>query len=153
MLTKTFRASVQQIQVMQSLSLLFLGATLSTWATINFSLALLVGLMASPLSFVRPLPIRSILSRSQPQDREKTQPRKATLIKISVLIALVYVALSPPIVLSALSWYWDQSISWMLFEIAKGWTAQGVWTNLILWSVWWPAWVLGGVVLLSELVR
>ncbi|GAB7356334.1 hypothetical protein MBLNU459_g7127t1 [Dothideomycetes sp. NU459] len=44
----------QSFILAQCFSLLLLGAALSTLATLNFSQALFIGLLASPLSFVRP---------------------------------------------------------------------------------------------------
>ncbi|KXT16433.1 hypothetical protein AC579_5140 [Pseudocercospora musae] len=138
LLVRFMIASSQQIQVMQSFSLLFLGATLSTWATINFSLALLVGLLAAPLGFARPIVV------------ERT---KCVQFALHLPAALFWVALSPPAALYGLSVYTNKHLSWILLEIAKGWSAQGAWSNLVVWSVWWPAWVLGGTVLLSGIVR
>ncbi|KAK0750457.1 Gaa1-like protein [Schizothecium vesticola] len=54
LLTARYRPSAQQYHLLQSFSLLLLGMFLSSLATLNFSLALLVGLLACPLSFVRP---------------------------------------------------------------------------------------------------
>lgn len=142
-LVRVWRASVQQLQMMQSFSLLFVGATLSTWATINFSLALIVGLLAAPLSFIRPVSLGS----------SSTEPNAILNIAYSVICSLAWVITSPPMALFTLSWYVGKDITWMLVEIAKGWAAQGVWSILVIWSVWWPAWVLGGIVLFSSILR
>jgi glycosylphosphatidylinositol transamidase len=130
---------------MQSFSLLFLGATFSTWATLNFSLALMVGLLAFPLGFVRPLP----LWNAPPSDPAK---QKLALI-LSLPAALAWFTCSPPAAVYALSWYAKKDLGWVLLEMAKGWSAQGAWSTLVLWSVWWPAWVIGGVVLFSGAVK
>jgi glycosylphosphatidylinositol transamidase len=127
---------------MQCFSLLFLGATLSTWATINFSLALIVGLLASPLAFVRPLP----LSKGDGQSSTFS-------VALSIPTTLLYLVASPPVALYGISWYYGKDIAWLLMEVANGWVAQGVWTNLMIWSVWWPAWVLAGISLYSGAVR
>jgi glycosylphosphatidylinositol transamidase len=141
-LVRFLRASSQQLQVMQTFSLLVLGAALSTWATINFSLALIVGLLATPLAFVRPLP----LSKSEAQSTFFT-------MALSIPTTMLYLVASPPVAIYAISWYFKKDVAWLLMEIAKGWVAQGVWSHLVIWSVWWPAWVLGGVVLYSGAVR
>lgn len=148
-LVRYLRTTSQQLQIMQSFSLLFLGATLSTWATINFSLALLVGLLASPLSFARPLPVRSAIALKVDSDK------KGAVFSLAIRLpaALAYLIASPPVALYAVSWYLRKDLAWLLFEIATGWLAQGVWSNLVIWSVWWPAWVLGGVVLFSGVVQ
>ena len=142
-LVRVWDASIQQLQMLQSFSLLFVGATLSTWATINFSLALIVGLLASPLSFIRPVTLTT----------SSTDPSASINIAHAVGSSLVWLVTSPPLALFALSWYLGKDITWMLVEIAKGWAAQGVWSILVIWSVWWPAWVLGGIVLFSGIVR
>lgn len=145
---KLFGASAQQVQVMQSFSLLLLGAILATWATINFSLALVVGLLASPLSFLRPINVTSS------EQAEKEEQRSAVLsLLFGIFTLIAWLLLSPPVILYGLSWYLQKDIGWLLMEIAKGWSAQGVWSNLFVWNVWWPAWILGGVVLFSGVVK
>ncbi|KAK5126259.1 hypothetical protein LTR85_010494 [Meristemomyces frigidus] len=144
-LVRGFAASIQQFQLTQSFSLLLLGATLSTLATLNFSLAFVIGLLASPLSFIRPLP------KLPPYADEKR--RYAIGLAISIPAALVHAAVSPPAVLYVMAWHWQKDIGWTLAEIAKGWAAQGVYTSFVVWTVWWPAWVIGGVVLFSEMLR
>lgn len=133
---------------MQSFSLLFIGATLSTWATINFSLALLIGLLASPLCFARPVPLRNLTAPTSEAEK------KGAVLKFAMRLpaALAYLFASPPVALYAISWYSEKDLAWILVEIAKGWLAQGVWSNLVIWSVWWPAWVLGGIVLFSGVI-
>ena len=129
---------------MQSFSLLLLGASLSTLATLNFSLAFAVGIVASPLSFIRPLPSARTAGGTS---------RYALNLAISLLAALVYAAVSPPVLLYAFSWYWKKDVEWVLVEIAKGWVAQGVYTSFVVWSVWWPAWVIGGIALFSGALK
>ena len=131
---RRFKATKQQIQLMQSFSLLFLGATLSTLATLNFSLALVVGLLTSPLSFVRAPP--------------KVSDRRLHAA-ICIVLGLLYNGVSPPAVLYWLKLYTGQNMNTILLAMAKAWGAQGVWTSLVIWGVWWPAWVIGGVVLFS----
>jgi len=50
------------------------------------------------------------------------------------------------------AWYQGRGLDAVLVELAKGWAAQGVWTEFVLWGVWWPAWVVGGIVVGSGLV-
>lgn len=149
-LVRGFNASSQQFQLMQSFSLLLLGAILSTLATLNFSLAFVVGILASPLSFVRPLPKLSSSSSRQITNEKR---KHAIDVAVGVIAALLHATVSPPVMLYALSWYWRLDLEWTLVEIAKGWVAQGVYTSFVVWAVWWPAWVIGGVVLFSEMLR
>lgn len=145
LLVRYLGASSQQLQIMQSFSLILLGGILSTWATLNFSLALTVGLLASPLGFIRPLPLRPSADTSSVQQKLN--------VVLSIPLTLAWLVLSPPTVLYALSVYFQKELSWMLLEVAKGWIAQGAWSVLVLWSVWWPAWVVGGIVLVSGAVK
>jgi len=122
---------------MQSFSLLLLGATLSTLATLNFSLALVIGLAASPLNFIRPIP-----NNLNPVGLAATVP-----------VAVLHTAACPPVLLYAANFYWAKEIEWTLTEIAKGWGAQGVWTSYFVWGIWWPTWVVGGIVVWSQIAN
>ena len=62
-------------------------------------------------------------------------------------MGLLYAAISPPVVLLGVKGVMGWSLEALLREMARGWVAQGVWTGLVLWGVWWPGWVVGGVVL------
>lgn len=146
---KNLHASRQQLHILQSFSLLLLGAALSTLATLNFSLAFVVGGLAAPLSFVRPLPIASSSWSAQTVGEKRA---RILAWALAVPVAVLHQALSPPVVLYALCWYFKQDVGSVLLEMAKGWGAQGVYTSFVLWSVWWPAWVLGGTVLFSGLL-
>lgn len=114
---------------MKCFSLLLLGAILSSLATMNFSLALYIGLFASPLLYVRPLGHRPILAG---------------------LYAVLLNALTPTMVLYAGSVYWELSVKDILAEAAFGWEVGGLYTQVVVWCVWWPAWVTGMVVLLGR---
>lgn len=141
---------IQRVQLAQSFSLILLGATVSTLSTINFSLALIVGLLCSPLNFIRPLPYlppRSAIKSTA--DGSDYLNSLAVILPSSVL----YLAISPPVVLYAVSGWLGRDIGWVLGELAKGWVAQGVWSCLVIWAVWWPAWILGGGVLWNGVMR
>ncbi|TKA72872.1 hypothetical protein B0A55_06644 [Friedmanniomyces simplex] len=148
-LTRQFKTSTQQIQIMQSFSLLLLGATLSTLATLNFSLAFVIGVLASPLSFIRPLPKATDLPFLRSANKQYLYNVD---VAISFVSALLHAALSPPVVLCALCWYFGHDVEGVLVEMAKGWAAQGVYTSFVVWAVWWPAWVVGGIVMVSGAV-
>ena len=138
---------IQQTHLTQSFTLLLLGATLSTLSTLNFSLALTTAALCSPLNFIRPLPsLHKVESVADGSDYLNS------LVKILPATAL-YLAISPPVVLMGVSAWVGRGLEWFLLEMAKGWVAQGVWTALVVWGVWWPAWVLGGGVLWSGVWR
>jgi len=128
-LTRYFRPTTQQYQLVKSFSLLLLGMFLSSLATLNFSLAFLVGLLATPLTYVQPLP-----------------KRPAFVIIAGLLMNL----LAPTTVLFAGSQYWEISVGDILKEAAFGWDVWGMNTQIVVWCVWWPAWLVGTMLLFGR---
>lgn len=136
-LTTNFRPTLQQYSLMQCFSLLLLGMFLSSLATLNFSLSLMVGLLSSPLSFVRPW------------------PRLPAMRWVSsALLHLV----APTAVLAGWSAYWHgvegglggDGVGEVLREAAFGWRVWGMYTSVVVWGVWWPAWLVGAVAVLGR---
>src|SRR5579871_4248069 len=123
---RSFKLTSQQYKLMKSFSLLLLGMFLSSLATLNFSLALLVGLLTAPLTYVRPLTGNPLL----------------------VILGIILSTLAPTTVLYMGSFYWDVPVSEILREAAFGWNVWGMNTQVVVWCVWWPAWLIGSVVLL-----
>ncbi|KAK3906247.1 rhomboid protein 2 [Staphylotrichum tortipilum] len=119
----------QQYHLIQSFSLLLLGMFLSTLATLNFSLAMITGLFAVPLSFLRPV--------ASPAGK---------IVVGGVLLNLI----SPSAVLLAAAGYWGLDVTSVLREAAVGWQVCGTYSPVVVWCVWWPAWVAAGVVVLGE---
>ena len=115
--------------LMSCFSLMLIGMFLSALATLNFSLAFLVGLLAAPLSFVR-----------------RTSGYPAVGLAASLLIN----AISPPVVILAACKFWGWNVVDVLMEAAVGWHVWGLRTQLIVWLVWWPAWFAGAVLLASS---
>lgn len=128
-LTRSFAPTNQQYYLMKAFSLLLLGMFLSALATLNFSLAFLVGLFSAPLTYIQPLPNRPI---------------------IKGILALVLSALAPMTVLIAGSTYWGWTIGDVLTEAAFGWNVWQMNTQVVVWCVWWPAWVVGMVLLFGS---
>lgn len=125
---------------------------LSALATLNFSLALLVGLLAAPLTFT---PVSASVSGSRTHTTTNTNANAAT-----AAYALLLHALSPPAVLAAAvallrvfagagAGVGEIGVADVLREAAFGWDVWGLYTPLIVWCVWWPAWLVGFVVLLG----
>lgn len=89
----------------------------------------MVGLLASPLSFVPAAPSSETLRWAW--------------------IGLLYV-LAPTTV-----WYTTASLrgldlAGLLTESALGWDISGVYTPIVIWCVWWPAWLVGSLVVLAK---
>lgn len=123
---------------------------LSALATLNFSLAFLVGLFSVPLTFIRPVP----------RHHHHHQPSSLLLLS-NILIILL---LSPPTVLYIFSRYFlyhhDSSSSsssassaatalrHLLAQAAFGWHVWRMWwSHVVVWCVWWPAWFIGQMLL------
>ncbi|KAK1725595.1 hypothetical protein CaCOL14_011275 [Colletotrichum acutatum] len=129
LLASTYNPTVQQYQLIKSFSLLLLGMFLSALATLNFSLAFLVGVMASPLSFMRPWPNHAAIRWAC-----------AAFLQLA----------SPTAALYSVSSYFNISIGEVLKEAAFGWDVWGMYTPVIIWGVWWPAWLMGSVIVLGQ---
>jgi glycosylphosphatidylinositol transamidase len=59
-------------------------------------------------------------------------------------------AISPPAVLFAGAAYWGVGVRDVLREAAVAWHVCGTWTQVVVWCVWWPAWLAGSVVVLGR---
>lgn len=53
--------------------------------------------------------------------------------------------LTPTAALVGVAHYWGEPLSGILKEAAFGWHVWGMWTQVVVWCVWWPAWVTAGV--------
>ncbi|KAH0489117.1 hypothetical protein TgHK011_010195 [Trichoderma gracile] len=115
------KPTLQYLQLTKSFSLLILGVSLATLSTLNFSLAFLVGLLASPLTFLQP-----------------TNSRAARWGFVALLILT-----SPPVVISTAAWTSGLTISEVLKAASLGWNVWGMYTPVVIWCVWWPAWLIG----------
>jgi glycosylphosphatidylinositol transamidase len=130
-----FRPTAQQYLLLKSFSLLILGLFLSSLATLNFSLAFLVGLLAAPLTYIHPIPSSSTSSLS---------------LLLKAVLAILLSAFAPTTVIAAGSWAWGLSVKEVLVQAAYGWDVWGMNTQVVVCCVWWPAWVMGGVLLFGR---
>ncbi|KAJ5174363.1 uncharacterized protein N7482_000240 [Penicillium canariense] len=124
----------QQYLLIKSFALLLLGLSLSTLATLNFSLAFMIGLLCTPLSFVVRL--------------EGAAPLRYAISSLGLVLLNI---LSPPTVLIGICWYTGVPIETVLTQAAFGWDVWGMWTQVVVWCVWWPAWLIGCVLLGSSM--
>jgi glycosylphosphatidylinositol transamidase len=122
-LSTFYKPTAQHFQLTKSFSLLFLGMALSTLATLNFSLAFIVGLLAGPLTFV--------------------QPTKNLALRFALAGLLNIVA--PTTVIFSAAQYAGLDVAEILRQAAFGWNVWGMYTPIVLWCVWWPAWLVGMV--------
>lgn len=180
-LSRSFQSSTQQYLLVKSFSLLGLGMFLSTLATLNFSLAFLIGLLSTPLSFVSvpqssssssissssittstnneaqnpvstvPSSVKGISgSKSELSDPNKKRQGRRLVTTLSTIVLLHL--LSPTIILSFFAYYVDLPLGQLLVRAAFGWHVWRMWTPVVVWCVWWPAWFIGQVLLASSLL-
>jgi glycosylphosphatidylinositol transamidase len=129
LITHYFAPTAHHYTLIKTFSLLLLGLFLSSLATLNFSLAFLVGLLSAPLTYVQPLPNHPV---------------------IKGLLAVMLSALSPTTVLVAGCWWWELGVAEVLKEAAFGWDVWGMSTQVVVWCVWWPAWLVGMMLLFGN---
>ncbi|KAI4121518.1 MAG: hypothetical protein LQ338_006315 [Usnochroma carphineum] len=127
--------SSHRLILLQCFSLLLLGMFLATLATLNFSLAFLIGLLAAPLSFA-----------GVPMLAENGDAPLKLSLKRKVICNVVLHLLSPPVVVLALCKIFGVAAGAMLAEAAFGWKVSGLWTQVVVCCVWWPAWLVGAVI-------
>jgi glycosylphosphatidylinositol transamidase len=96
---------------------------LSTLATLNFSLAFLVGLLASPLTFLGP----------------SANPF------VRWTYAGLLSAVAPPVVVYSAAQAWGVEVADVLTASSFGWNVWGMYTPVVFWCIWWPAWLVGMV--------
>jgi len=140
------RPSAQETILIQCFSLLLLGMFLSALATLNFSLSFLVGLLAAPLTFVRPI-VPAQRSSEKASSSFITRNRKTLAAIMSVGLSFV----NPVVIITAATYYWGTDVVNVLVQAAEGWHVWGMWTQLVVWLVWWPAWFAGAVVVAGTL--
>lgn len=80
----------------------------------------MVGVLASPLTFV--------------------QPCKTNLSKFSITGLLSVIA--PPVVIYTLARLSDIPILELLREASFGWNVWAMYTPIVVWCIWWPAWLI-----------
>ncbi|KAK2757693.1 Glycosyl phosphatidyl inositol protein transamidase complex subunit [Arachnomyces sp. PD_36] len=135
----------QQYLLIKSFSLLLLGLFLSTLATLNFSLSFFIGLLCAPLSFVGHMGSPTTPTVTQGQ---KTRVTTAIASVLLVLINLV----SPPVVFLGACHLSNIPVEAALTRAVFAWDVWGMWTQVVVWCVWWPAWLCGSFLLASSII-
>ncbi|KAF2033256.1 Glycosylphosphatidylinositol:protein transamidase, GAA1 component [Setomelanomma holmii] len=121
--------SQQKITLIQCFSLLLLGMFLAALATLNFSLSFLIGVLTTPLSFVR-----------------KSKSAALTWLQLVILAVL-----NPIMVAQWSCKLLGLDVAEVLRLAATGWHVWGMWTQVVVWLVWAPAWVMGAMVVAGGL--
>lgn len=128
-LVSTHKPTLQQYHLLKSFSLLLLGMFLSALATLNFSLSLLVGVLSIPLSFAQPWP-----------GNDAARYASAALLQL----------VSPAAVVYSVAAYFGLDVGFVLKEAAFGWDVWGMYTSVVVWCLWWPAWLIGSLLVLGQ---
>ncbi|RYF37631.1 MAG: hypothetical protein EOO38_25965, partial [Cytophagaceae bacterium] len=113
----------------QCFSLLLLGMFLAALATLNFSLSFLIGVLTTPLSFVR-----------------KSSSAALTWLQLALLVVL-----NPIMVAQWSTKLLGVNLADVLTLAATGWHVWGLWTQVVVWLVWLPAWIVGATVVAGGL--
>ncbi|ORY77698.1 Gaa1-like protein [Protomyces lactucae-debilis] len=119
--------SKAQTTLASALSLLVLGLCLAALATINFSLSLAMGVLCFPILFARP-------SASLP-------------VRLAGRVILLLT--SPLAVFTGACFLMDLKMDDVLSMVTFSYVHLHVWTPLAIWGVWWPAYMLGSLVIFS----
>lgn len=119
------RLSSDDIALVNSFSQLMLGMFLSAIATINFSLALFMGIIAFPYSFIGPV-------------HNKVH-------QICIRVALL-VLTSPMSILYLFCAFSGMDWKAIVLDVVFGYEWSHVWTPFAIFGVWWPAYFLTSVV-------
>jgi GPI-anchor transamidase subunit GAA1 len=134
------RPTGQELTLQHCFTLVLLGMVLAALATVNFSLSCMIGGICSPLAFVR---IPSI----KPETGKKSIGNRILLGLLVVLLLFT----SPSAVVLAASTFVPGGLDEVLRTAAFGWWVCGLWTQVVVWLVWWPAWVAGGMVVVNQM--
>ena len=129
---------MQQRLLIKCFSLLLLGMFLATLATLNFSLAFLIGILSFPLSFL------GVPSPASSPEGEHAGYLETKFLYRAVSNLVLHI-LSPPMVFCAICYVAGINVQDVLIEAAFGWRVWGLWTQVVFWCIWWPAWLVGTV--------
>ncbi|KAI3319030.1 Glycosylphosphatidylinositol:protein transamidase, GAA1 component [Xylariaceae sp. AK1471] len=145
-LTSARPLTLQHFYLLKSFSLLLLGMFLSSLATLNFSLAFLVGLFSTPLSFARPWPENAAMRYGYTIILNLVSPT-AVVIAGAAAYASSYGGAGR---LGGNGSGLIGTLEDVLREAAFGWDIWGLYISVVVWCVWWPAWLVGSIVVLGQ---
>lgn len=137
----------QSVTLLSGFSLLILGIALATLSTLNFSLGIILGLLASPLSFSSVFALPSA-SSTNTQSANRAWP---------ILWLFILILFSPPAVVAGIAYCvqqylqqtsnplatWTDGLGFLVLEASQAWHIGGTYTSVLVWLIWWPAWLVG----------
>ncbi|KAF3490575.1 rhomboid protein 2 [Arthroderma uncinatum] len=154
LVARFLQPTTQQLILTKSFSLVLLGLFLSALATLNFSLSLLLGLLCTPLTFIGYTePSASAVPQASKSakdakinftrtESETTATPNILVVKTAVGILLLNL-ISPTALLLGICTAQNIPVELVLSEAAFGWNVWGMWTQVAVWCIWWPAWLVG----------
>ncbi|KAI5793876.1 Gaa1-like protein [Peziza echinospora] len=143
-----FLISQQTTKSLRPLSLLTLGTFLAALATLNFSLAAAIGVACLPLT---------IIPSTRPKSVFGKVARWVLHQLVSPMVVIPAAGVVYTIVMKDGEREWMEGLKGVSLEsvegvvrealrmAAVGWWVEGGWTPLMVWGVWWPAWVISGL--------
>lgn len=118
-----YRPTKQDEHLTKCFSMLVFGMALATLATLNFSLAFIIGVLAAPVSFMG-------LSNNP---------------ALKWLSAAALTLIAPTTIIYSAAQAYGLDIGYVLTEASFGWNVWGMYTPVAVWGIWWPAWTIGMV--------
>ena len=150
----TRKVTQQELTLLHCFCLLLLGLFLSALATINYSLSYVVGALCSPLVLIRlpnSIPLDAVDNTTKSQiSTQKAKGRSIPKLVHTSLLTVILWATSPMTVIWVSSTFVPGGLSEVLRVASFGWWVWGLWTQVVVWLVWWPAWLSGCFVLASQ---
>jgi glycosylphosphatidylinositol transamidase len=136
--------NIQALTLIPCISLLLLGIALATLSTLNFSLGLLVGLAASPLSLIH---AHLLL----PEAASTTTPKTSSPLPIRAISTLLLLHVISPTSITYLASHLLTAaplgdVQSLLVMASEAWLVHSTYTAVIVWLVWFPAWFVGASV-------
>lgn len=132
LLAGIYRFNTLTLVSLHAMSMVYVALALTTLATVNFSLSLVLAVVMVPLAWVRP---------SQPSSIASIKFQQSKLV--SRLLLLIS---SPWAGLYALSVFIGKDKVDLLSQLVWSWRGLQVWNWFIIIGVWLPVWIVGLIV-------
>lgn len=140
--TKYFRISSKLSYSLISFSLFFISMVITMLLILNFSLALLIGLVSLPLTFIQSI-LKSI--DIQPSQSIESFPLLAHLNNLKPYLKLfICLFVSNPIfiiIVTGSSYLGDNGVYNLMTNLITSWNDLQCWTWYIVMLGWFPAWL------------
>lgn len=142
----------QEHTILLSFSLLLLGMFLSALATLNFSLSFIIGVLGAPLAFTSTFRADISTKEAVMEDLSGSSSYAVQLYRLRNWVWMILLlALSPmTVVWLASSYFMPGGLEELLRQAGFGWLVCGLWTQVVVWLVWFPSWWVGVYVIAAD---